>query len=63
MASQDPVAIDTAAATIAGENPKNIRYIQLAQKEGLGNTNFIQKGEKLERFKREYPKKTYKQKS
>jgi uncharacterized protein (DUF362 family) len=57
MASRDPVAIDTAAAKIASVNPKTIRYIQLAQKEGLGNTNFIPKGEPLEHFKKYYPKK------
>lgn len=57
MASQDPVAIDTAAAKIADVNPKTIRYIQLAQKEGLGKTAFIPKGEPPEHFKSRYPKK------
>jgi|GEM_PF-4882045 uncharacterized protein (DUF362 family) len=32
MASQDPVALDTAASKIASVNPKNIKYIKLAQK-------------------------------
>jgi uncharacterized protein (DUF362 family) len=57
MASKDPVAIDTAAAKIAGINPKTIRYLQLAEKEGLGNTNFIQKGISLNHFRAEYPRK------
>ena len=57
MASQDPVAIDAAAARIAGINPNTIRYLQLAHKEGLGNTTFIPKGEPLEYFKARYPKK------
>ena len=39
MASRDPVAIDAAAAKIAGVNPNSIEYIQLARKEGLGNTS------------------------
>ena len=60
MASQDPVAIDVAAAKIAGVNPKTIKYIQLASKEGLGNTNFITKGEPLEYLKSKYPKKNLK---
>jgi len=57
MASTDPVAIDTAAAKIAGLNPKTIKYLQLAKKEGLGNTAFWNKGEPLEHFKSRYPKK------
>ena len=58
MASTDPVAIDTAAAKIAGLNPKTIKYLQLAKKEGLGNTAFIPKGGSLEHFKSQYPKKS-----
>lgn len=60
MASEDPVAIDAAAAKIAGINPSTIRYLQMAQKEGLGNTSFIQRGERLDEFKRRYPRKTAK---
>jgi len=62
MASTDPVAIDVAAAKIAGENPNRIRYIQLAEKEGLGNTSFIPKGVPLDYFKKRYPKKTIQKK-
>ncbi len=57
MASQDHVAIDVAAAEIARVNPKAVRYIQLARKEGLGNLTFIPRGEPLEYFKSRYPKK------
>jgi len=57
MASTDPVAIDNAAAEIAGLNPKTIKYLQLAKKEGLGNTAFWNEGEPLEHFKTQYPKK------
>jgi len=57
MASKDPVAIDAAAAKIAGINPKTIRYLQLAAKEGLGNTTFIQKGIPINYFKAGYPRK------
>jgi len=57
MASTDPVAIDVAATKIAGVNPKKIKYIQLAAKEGLGNTFFIAKGMSLGYFKERYPKK------
>ena len=62
MASTDPVAMDTAAAEIAGLNPKTIKYLQLAKKEGLGNTTFIPKGEPLEYFKSRYPKKNLQKK-
>ncbi len=57
MASKDPVAIDVAAAKIAGVNPRTIRYIQLGCSEGLGNTSFIPKGVPLGYFKARYPKK------
>jgi uncharacterized protein (DUF362 family) len=56
MASTDLVAIDVAAAKIAGVNPKGIRYIQLAAKEGIGNTFFIEKGAPLNYFRERYPR-------
>ena len=62
MASQDPVAIDVAAAEIAGINPKTIKYLQLASKEDLGNTTYIPKGEPINQFKKGYPRKTIKNK-
>jgi uncharacterized protein (DUF362 family) len=55
MASEDPVAIDAAAAKIAGVNPNTIRYLKIASKEGLGNTKFVAKGIPLSYFKERYP--------
>jgi len=60
MASQDPVALDSAAAEIAGVNPKTVRHIMLANKEGLGNYNFISKGENPNSFAKQFPKKKLK---
>ncbi|MEM2779665.1 MAG: DUF362 domain-containing protein [Candidatus Bathyarchaeia archaeon] len=62
MASQDPVALDTAAAKIAGVNPRTVRHIKLAHKEGLGNITYIPKGENPETFARKFPKKKLKHK-
>lgn len=62
MASKDPVAIDAAAAKIAGVNPKTMKYLTLANKEGLGHTVFVEKGIPLAYFKARYPKKGIKQK-
>jgi uncharacterized protein (DUF362 family) len=62
MASRDPVAIDVAAARVAGVNPKKIKYVQLAAKEGLGNTFFKEKGIPLSYFKDRYPKRDAKTK-
>jgi len=56
MASRDPVALDIAAAKIAGLNPKLVSHIMLANREGLGNTSFIPKGMTLNYFKARYPK-------
>lgn len=62
MASKDPVAIDVAAAEIAGINPNTIKYLQLAKNEGLGNTTYIPKGAPINQFKKGYPRKNIKKK-
>lgn len=56
MASVDPVAFDAAAARILGVTPKKVKHVVLAQREGLGKTEFTQKGESWETFAKEYPK-------
>jgi len=58
MASTDPVAIDAAASEIAGVNPRTIRYLQIAKKEGLGKTSYTPKGVPIGYFKSVYPRKT-----
>jgi uncharacterized protein (DUF362 family) len=58
MASTDPVAIDAAAAKIAGLNPNTIGHLKLAEKEGLGNAKFVPRGESLDYFARRYPRKS-----
>jgi len=62
MASRDPVAIDAAAAKIAGLNPNRIKYIQLAQQEGLGTTHCVEKGLPLHYFEKSYPRKNLEKK-
>jgi uncharacterized protein (DUF362 family) len=62
MASRDPVAIDAAAAEIAGLNPKKIKYLQLAEKEGIGKISYIPKGVPINYFKSRYPRKDFKKK-
>lgn len=57
MASKNPVAVDVAAAEIAGINPNTIKYLNLAKKEGLGTTSFVPKGTSMNYFKAGYPKK------
>jgi len=57
MASQDPVAMDAAAATIMRVNPKSVKHIMLAEKEGIGKTSFTAKGMNLNYFKEKYPQK------
>ncbi len=57
VAGRDPVAIDAAATHVAGENPKSINYIRLAEREGLGNTHYIPRGVPLETLRAMYPKK------
>jgi len=57
MASRDPVALDVAAAKIAGIDARSIRHIMLASRENIGNTSFIPKGIAPEYFERRYPRK------
>ena len=57
MTSKDPVAVDAAAAEIAGINHNTIAYLQRAKKEGLGTTSFTPKGRSMNYFKAGYPKK------
>jgi uncharacterized protein (DUF362 family) len=57
MASQDPVAIDVAAAEIAGVNPRSIRHITLAHREGIGNISFAPEGVNPDYFRARYPRK------
>ncbi len=63
MASQDPVAIDVAAAEIAWLNPNGIPYFHVAEQEGLGKMRYVAVGEPLCTFKAIYPKITLKMKS
>jgi uncharacterized protein (DUF362 family) len=57
IASKDPVAIDSVAASIAGVNAKTIKYIQLAHKEGLGEISYVPVGMPLTYLKTSYPRK------
>jgi uncharacterized protein (DUF362 family) len=56
MASTDQVALDAVASKIAGVNPKSIRYLQLASKEGLGTIDFTTKGLPWEQFAEKFPR-------
>lgn len=56
MASRDPVAVDVAAAKIAGLNPRSINHIMLANQEGLGNISSIPKGMALDYFEARFPR-------
>jgi uncharacterized protein (DUF362 family) len=62
MASRDPVAIDAASAKIAWLNPSKIEYFRVAEREGVGTRSFIAKGESLDSFRAQYPKKTFRRK-
>ncbi|MCL2358642.1 MAG: DUF362 domain-containing protein [Nitrososphaerota archaeon] len=56
MASQDPVALDSAAAKIAWLDPAKIPYFKTAEQEGIGKRTYILRGEPLESFRAIYPK-------
>jgi len=56
MASTDPVAMDSAAARIAGLNPEKIRHIVLAEKEGVGRMQYRTIGEDISYFAERFPR-------
>jgi uncharacterized protein (DUF362 family) len=60
MSSVDPVAVDMAAASIAGIDSRKVRYISLAAKEGVGNHTFVSRGTSPSYFEALYPRKTIK---
>lgn len=60
MASTDPVAMDAAAARIAGIDPISVKYIKLASMEKVGSIHFKPVGLDLNYFKRLFPRKTVK---
>ena len=60
MASTDPVALDSAAARIAGINPHTVQHIVLAQKEKIGSIDFISRGDELSYFENLFPGKDLK---
>lgn len=62
MASTDQVALDAVASKIGGVNPKSIRYLQLASREGLGKIDFTTKGLPWEYFGARYPRRGIKEK-
>ena len=62
MASKDPVAVDAAAAEIAGINPRGINYLHLAEREGVGQASYTPKGLPVSYFSALYPRKTIKRK-
>jgi len=58
MASQDPVALDAAAATVMSINPKSVAHLKLAEREGLGKIKFTAKGADFDYFRRRFPQKS-----
>jgi uncharacterized protein (DUF362 family) len=62
ITSRDPVAIDAAAAKIAGLNRRSIKYLQVAQQEGLGTTHYVEKGLPLDCLGKCYPRKDLRRK-
>jgi uncharacterized protein (DUF362 family) len=56
MASTDLLAIDVAAARIAGLNPNRLKYFKLGKHEGIGSMKYIAKGAPISRYKNMYPK-------
>lgn len=59
MASEDPVAVDAAVSRLLGLNPKSVKQIALASREGLGNLVFSPVGD-FAYIEKVFPKKNLK---
>jgi uncharacterized protein (DUF362 family) len=62
LCGNNPLATDFVAAEIMGFNPKKIKYLRIAEREGIGSTNNIQLIEdnvSLRPVKEEYPSYNY----
>jgi len=57
MGSKDSVAMDVAASMVMKVNPRKVKHIVLAEKEGIGRSSFRVKGASLSYFKQRYPEK------
>jgi len=57
MASRDPVALDASVARLARVNPRAIRHLVMASKEGVGSLSSETVGASLRQFERRFPKK------
>jgi uncharacterized protein (DUF362 family) len=57
IAGMDPVATDATAARIMGFNPYEITHIRKAHEKGLGKSEAIILGEKIEKVKRQFKQK------
>ena len=57
MASSDPVAVDCAAAKIAGLSAGRIKYIVQSEKNGAGSMNFQCVGDDIQYFANSFPRK------
>ena len=59
IAGTDPVAVDAVGAAVMGINPKNVKHLRLAEKEGLGTCDLEQieiVGEPIESVKKKFRK-------
>lgn len=57
MAGTDPFAVDWVASQIMGYRPSNVKFLEIAIKEGLGNLkNVSVHGEKMSEFAKTFPK-------
>ena len=62
IAGNNPLATDFVAAEITGFNPRKIRYLNMAEKEGIGNVNGIELFEdsvKMAEIKNRFPSYNY----
>jgi uncharacterized protein (DUF362 family) len=59
MAGDNPVAVDAAASELMGINPRFVKQIVLASREGVGNSDFSPVGD-YSYFKKTFPKKRLK---
>jgi uncharacterized protein (DUF362 family) len=56
VTGENPFSVDWVAAQVMGYNPRRIKFLNLAVKEGFGNPNdIVVRGEKIKTFREHFP--------
>jgi len=56
VTGSNPLAVDSVVSRIMGYNPKRVRHLRLAEKEGLGNVSVVVEKDEIDDLRRFFPR-------